>query len=389
MVRPLNYTITIPNNVFNVGIKTEQTASVSHLTNALSSSNNSWSTSALSSISSLQLVSSTDIRSNVSGFFGDSILCQKIAQIWKQLCDAISDCFSKIYRWICSPFMPPAYPIINVDMSKDTLQKIYWGLGKENKWMECIDGRYHNLGKDVFDRGTHQGTVEPGFIASMEETFGFVHNFINSKIDADWYLLLHKHTCAHFNGDPSAFLMGQEKVGVFRTSDDYIRCAALTGFYAVTPEARAEFQALDQALKSEFGDSYGLGEMVYNDAAQTSTCLDYKPMSRDQVRRIFNKFLFEFYQEIERATTPDQKLWTIAKLHQRLEWLHPVRDGTARTSTALMNKFLTDYGFHPAILEYPHVSTTYGLAQWKQYLQNGLLKWEEQRARLNPTSSGG
>ncbi len=342
----------------------------------------------INSISSPQPVSSShsQIRANVPSFFGASALCQKIAHIWKQFCDAISDCFSKAYRWITSPFAPPAYPIINRNMSKEALQKIYWGLGRENKWRECIDGAYHHLGKHVFDRGTHRGTVEPGFIASMEEACGFVNNFINSKIDANWYLLLHKHTCAHFNGDRTAFLMGQEKVGVFRGSDDYVSCTPKGAPYAVTPEARIEFQALDEALKRELGESYGLGVMVYTDSSQTLTRLNYKTMSRDQVRRVFNKFLFGFYQEVERATTADQRLWAIAKLQQRLEWLHPVRDGTARTNTALMNKFLTDYGFHSALLEYPHVSTSYGLTRWKQYLQNGLLKWEEQRARLNSTS---
>jgi hypothetical protein len=383
MVRSLDYKITMPPGPFNNGITPAQSSSATLITETSSSFNHS--TRALSSISSLQptSLSGTSMRMNVSNFFGNSAFCQKIAQIWTELCGAISDFFSKIYGWICSPFVSPNYPIINVNMSKEALQKIYWGLGRDNKWMECIDGRYHNLGKYVFDRGTHQGTVEPGFIASMEETFGFVNNFINSEITADWYLLLHKHTCAHFNGDPSAFLMGQEKVGVFRTNDDHIGCT-LAGIYAVTPEGRSEFQALDQALKREFGDSYGLGEMVYTDASQTSTRLNYKAMSREQVGRIFNKFLDEFYREVKGATTPDQKLWAIARLQQRLEWLHPVRDGTARTSTALMNKFLTDYGFHPAILEYPHVSSSYGLAQWKQYLQNGLLKWEQQRARFNP-----
>jgi hypothetical protein len=342
--------------------------------------NNSWMTNALSTISGSS--SNVSLQNNVLGCLRNSALCQKMGQIWKAFCDAISDCFSKIYGWIAAPFALPRYPAINENMSKDALQRIYWGLGRDNKWMECVDGRYHHLGKYVFDTGAHAGTVERGFIASMEKTFSFVHNFISSKINADWYLLLHKHTCAHFNGDLSVFLMGQEKVGVFRTSDDEINCT-LAGVYAVTPEARAEFRTLDQALKREFGDSsYGLGEMVHTDVLQTSTHLSYKIMSRDQIRRIFNKFLNEFYQEIHRATTPDQRLWAIARLHQRLEWLHPVKDGTSRTSIALMNKFLTDYGFHPAILEYPHVSSSYGLARWKQYLQNGLLKWEQQQAKL-------
>lgn len=339
---------------------------------------------AQSSISTLDSHGSSAVRLNANDglFSSTSSICQKIAEIWKAFCQKISSCLSKIYLYLQSFYVTP-YPEINQNMSMDALLKLYWGLGKENKWRECIDGRYHHLGKDVFDRGTHAGTVEPGFIASMEETFTFVEKYLNKKIDADWYLNLHKHTCAHFNGDPSAFLMGQEKVGVFRNSDDNI-CCTLAGYYVVSHQAKAEFEALDQALKTEFGPSYGLGQMVYTDALHQSCRLTYKPMSRDQVRRIFNKFLNEFYQEVERARTPDEKLMAIAKLQQRLEWLHPVRDGTARTSTALMNKFLTDYGFHPAILEYPHVSSSYTLAQWKAYLQNGLVKWEQERARLNP-----
>ncbi len=263
--------------------------------------------------------------------------------------------------------------------TKDT----YWGLGRDNKWMECVDGVYHHLGRHVFDHGSHGGTVEPGFIQSMEKACIFVENFLNFKIDADWYLLLHKRTCSHFNGGP-AFLMGQEKVGVFRGSDDHISCHLNPPHYPVTPQARAEFRALDQQLKREFGDSYGLGEMTFTDAARTCTHLTYKTMNRMQIRHVFNKFLNEFYQEIEQSTTPDQKLWAIAKLQQRLEWLHPVRDGTARTSTVLMNKFLTDCGFHPAILEYPHRSSSLSMAQWKEYLQDALLKWEERKKRLNP-----
>ncbi len=300
------------------------------------------------------------------------------------LIHAIPSYLASVFKWGKTQWVANRiYPVISKNLSQEALKKAYWGLGPANKWMELIDGVYHHLGMYAFDRGSHGGAVEPGFIHSMEESCIFTQDFLNAKIDADWYLLLHKHTCAHFNGGP-AVLMGQEKVGVFRDSDDQIACNLNPSHYQVTPEARAEFQALDQELKREFGDSYGLGEMTFTDAAQTSTQLRYKAMSRAQVARIFNKFLTEFYQEIERATTPDQKLWAIAKIQQRLEWLHPVRDGTARTSTVLMNKFLTDCGFHPAILEYPHRSSSLSLSQWKQYLQEGLLKWEQLKARLNP-----
>lgn len=309
-------------------------------------------------------------------------ICQKIDQIWRSVCHAIISTCSKIYYWVHDCFVT-SYPKINNDISTETLRKLYWGLGRENKWRECIDGRYHDLGKDVFDVGSHGGTVEPGFIGSMEETFTHVERYLNRRVDADWYLGLHRHTCAHFNGDPAAFLMGQEKVGVFRNSDDSIHCH-LSGQYSVSAAAKAEFDALNDELRREFGPDYGLGEMIYTNPLTNDVRLNYKPMSRAQVRIVFNKFLTDFYREVESAATPDAKLMAIAKLHQRLEWLHPVRDGTSRTTIATSNKFLTDYGFHPAILEYPHVSSSYTQLEWKNYLQNGLVKWERERARLCP-----
>lgn len=318
--------------------------------------------------------------------FGNWKICQKIKELWLEFCRTIRSFFESAYRWVtCNPSR--TYPIINMNFSPEQLLKLYWGLGKDEKWRECIDARYHHLNdKYCFDKGTHGGTVEPGFISSMEETFTFVQNYLNKRIDADWYLELHKHTAAHFKGSENGTLMGQEKVGVFRNSDDYIH-AGFSGQYFPRPEAIAELNALNASLQTEFGDSYKLGEFIYTNDAKTDMRLNYHAMSRSQVRTIFDKFLNEYYKEIAEAATADQKLWAIAKLQQRLEWLHPVRDGTARTTTALLNKHLTDNGFHPALLEYPHVSSSYGLADWKNYLQDGLIKWENTRDRYNPAST--
>jgi len=374
---PIDFTMTIPAHLYRQAENQGQSSNIPQRIPATFSSGIVQSSTGSSSTSPL--------RNNVKWSFWESNLCQKIIQIWRQCCESVSSWFSAMYQKIFprpSP-LPLVYPQINTDMSREAVKKIYWGLGRDHKWMECVDGRYHHLGKYVFDRGTHAGTVEPGFIASMEETFTFIEHFLQLKVNADWYLLLHKHTCAHFDGNPDIYLMGQEKVGLFRDSGDGICCGLHPPHYPVSAQARAEFYALDQELKREFGDSYGLGTMTYNPATG-STSLSYLSMSQSQIRRIFNKFLNEFYQKAETATTPDQKLWAIAELQQKLEWLHPVKDGTARTSTAMMNKFLTDFGFHPAILEYPHRSSTLTKAEWKKYLQEGLLKWEQERAKLNP-----
>jgi Fic/DOC family len=306
-----------------------------------------------------------------------SDLAHYIVRIWSDFVRTLS---TQIYRFqfLVKRVFGLSYPEINYDLSKEKLRNLYWGLGKEGKWRECIDGRYHHLGKHVFDTGAHKGTVEPGFIASMEQSFPYVEKKLGQKIDSDWYLGLHKLTCAHFNGDPTVYLMGQEKVGVFRNTEDNIHCG-LNGAYSVSTEAKAEFDALDAELKRELGADYGLGTMTYTSPLRLDVSMAYKPMSRDQVKRVFDRFLNAFYAEVEGTASPDAKLLAIARLHQRLEWLHPVRDGTARTSTDLLNKHLTDYGFHPAILEYPHVSSSYTLQQWKEYLKNGLLKWELER----------
>ena len=343
--------------------------------------------SAISTIQNGSTSSPSTLSGKNVGFGGYlSSICERLSQIWNRIYWAFADFFSDVYRLITGTPLLRSYPQINENLSRDALLKLYWGLGMQNKWRECIDGRYHHLNdKFCFDRGAHGGTVEPGFISSMEETFTFVQNYVNLKVDANWYLHLHRHTAAHFRGDENGTLMGQERVGVFRDADDNIS-AGFSGYYQPTQEALNEFNALNQELKREFGDSFGLGDFIYTDASRTGMSLKYKPMSRAQITRIFNKFLVEYYGEIERATNPDQKLLAIAKLQQRLEWLHPVRDGTARTSTAFMNKNLTENGFHPAILEYPHVSSSYGLAQWKDYLQSGLVRWERERARLNPSA---
>ncbi len=300
------------------------------------------------------------------------ITVKRIWSCWCAFCSKVAQCFK-----------PRTFPKVNRDLSPEGLKKMYWGLGKENKWREFIDGKYHHLNdKFCFDKGVPGSHVEPGFIASMESAAIFVESSLGKRIDADWYLQLHRHVAAHFNGAATTTIVGQEKIGMFRNSDDHTAWKDLSGEYAMTTAAQAEFERLNEELKREFGPTYGVGTLTYNNPEKTSTYLRYQSMSREQFRQVFDKFLNECYQELGKATTPDQKLMAIAKLQQRLEWLHPPCDGSSRTNTLLMNKLLTEHGFHPALLKFPHVSSTYGLNKWKLYLQQGLIHWENECARL-------
>lgn len=268
------------------------------------------------------------------------------------------------------------YATINAQASIEQLRSTYFGLGP-NKWKECIDAKYHHLGKDVFALGLHGGCIEPGYVPSMEAAHEFCARYLNKKVDADWYLQLHQITCRHFDGDERVYLMTQDRVGVFRDSDDYVGWYP-SGTYAVTPEAKAELKALHEEVWRDLGPDYGMGGFE-TDASTGVVYHRYHRMTREQIRDVFTKFLNEFYTEVEQAPNPDKKLEAIAKLNKRLELLHPVKDGSGRTNTAFINKILTEYGFHPVLLDNPYFSTSYGLKRWTDYFKAGLQKWEAQR----------
>lgn len=269
------------------------------------------------------------------------------------------------------------YATIDHSASLEKLKEIYNGLGSD-KWKECIDAKYHHLGKDVFKLGLHGGCIEPEYVPSMEASFKFCEKYLNKKVDADWYLQLHQITCRHFDGDEDIYLMAQDRVGVFRDSDDNI-CWYPSGTYEVTPEAQIELKALDEEIAREFGPGYGMGEFAVDSSTRKITSHSYLKMSRGQIKVLFNKFLNQFYSEVEQAPNKDKKLEAIAKLNKRLELLHPVRDGSGRTNTAFINKILTEYGFHPVLLDNPFFSTTYGIKRWTEYFKAGLQKWEAQK----------
>ena len=98
-----------------------------------------------------------------------------------------------------------------------------------------------------------------------------------------------------------------------------------------------------------------------------------------QVPPIVERLFKKFHGEMEQANTDDEKIKCIADLFQMLEWLHPFHDGQGRTDLILLSKLLCQYGFNPAILEEPYVSTYFSLDDWVNYLKKGMEKWRCER----------
>lgn len=265
-------------------------------------------------------------------------------------------------------------PILNPQLSHQELSKKYFSLG-QYKALEAIDGYHHHYGMQVYDLGLHGGSKEKGYLQGIEKAHRFIGKYLNRKIDANWYLKLHRVACGHFRGSENDTLMGPEEVGIFRGPERGSMWVNPPVRYYFTSQAIQDFRALDLELKREFGDQAGLGELEILQDGQSNVY--YKKMPRELIAQTFNKFVNEFYQEANQAQTDDQRLAAIAKLRQRLEWLHPPRDGSGRTCCLVMNKLLVEYGFHPALLEYPYFSNSHHLSLWTEDLKLGLRNWEK------------
>jgi hypothetical protein len=269
-----------------------------------------------------------------------------------------------------NPFIPEGNGIAGIDEKE--FQFFYNLLGDE-KWKECIDGIYHSFGKNVFDLGLHRRETEPGFLASMLDVFQFLPDNYSRRVDASFYLDLHKVACSHFDGANTQTLIGQEKVGVFR--EESVKAILPSPHYSVSPEAMAAFSELNKVIATILGPSFCLGNIFISSWVPLQWTIYYNQMTSEQIEIVFNLFLSEFYTEINTATNDDEKLIAIAKLIQHLEWLHPPKDGCGRTDTALLNFLLTKYGFNPVLLDYPYISTCRGLIEWTSWLKKGMEEW--------------
>ncbi len=264
----------------------------------------------------------------------------------------------------------------NFQVSQLTFSHIYNALG-DKKWKEFVEGTLHRYGPYVFDQGLHKGNVEPGFAASMESAYEFLEKSFDRELDADFYLDLHQHACSHFDGPATQTLIGRDKVRSFRGREIHLTVPLnpVSG-YAMSQEGIDEFNELNRWINRRFGPSFALGRAQKNPHLPIEHMIIYHAMSREQVKILFSFFVNEFHFELSRANNKRQVLVTIAKLIQRLEWLHPVPDGCGRTDTALLNYLLAKYGHTPVLLDYPYRSSCLGLQEWVKELEEGMSKWK-------------
>ncbi len=109
-----------------------------------------------------------------------------------------------------------SYPVLSP--TKEQAKAQFWGLGQDY-WKQIIDGKYHHLGKLVFDEALHQGPKEPGFLHSLSLGYKFASKSLTEEPNVEFYKNLHKKLCWHFKGNENNTLITADQCGQFRTRE--------------------------------------------------------------------------------------------------------------------------------------------------------------------------
>ena len=74
---------------------------------------------------------------------------------------------------------------------EEEAKKVFWSLGEEEWWRQIFDGKYHQYGHMVFDKGLHGGPKEPGFYASAKAACEYVSEHFGEEEGVALYKKIH------------------------------------------------------------------------------------------------------------------------------------------------------------------------------------------------------
>ena len=263
----------------------------------------------------------------------------------------------------------------------DIAENIHNGLGRRNFWMQYMDrSAWKRYGKWVFDRGLHGKQTESGFLKSLEAAHIWAHETLikKEKITSKDYQDLHKIACAHFSGQAlrDGTLVEGDKVGAFRSD---LKKRPFATFETGYPLEKQQNVLAERAKALQLEDPLSTANYLRKIDESSSRLALYYPVVNN-FEEIISDLFEEFQKRIEVEEDPEQKLYLIAELFQKLELLHPFPDGQGRTDLLMLSLLLCRHGFNPPILDDPYVSSWMSTKDWVEYLKNGMKVWGEERS---------
>lgn len=286
---------------------------------------------------------------------------------------------------------------------------------------------------------------EPGFYLSMYNGCRFAASHINDRLSVSLYQRLHKILCAHFPSDQNlqknyGTLISGNAAGIFRLEEGISCQEPIYNLFPLTedqvfknysPEKlmrifsniadisrRPAFNNLNILYKAHRIEGKILAELKWgkslirqiqekieninayikqkslelNASDAVAIISQFKndiwlrisySIKPSEIALTVENVFRQFEANIAKADTRDKKIKCIAHLYQMLEWIHPFPDGQGRTDLVLLASLLSKHGINPAILIEPYVSTFCTSEDWNEYLEKGIIMWQEKHLSIS------
>lgn len=221
----------------------------------------------------------------------------------------------------------------------------------DETWRLYVDRDHQHHGPMVYDRGLHGRDAEPGFMESMASAHALASRELGSPLDRALLQRLHEAVLAH----------GAPKLA-YRDH----------AFHVTVAPRRLQRGSLPWLTRS----GAQLEEVEEDGVPRLRVLFVELEGGEESIVRRLERVLSAGRRAIARAKDADARLLAIARLHARLELLHPTEDGNTRRNLVLLDKLLVEHGFWPVILDEPNDVVVMDARRWAAALRRGMTRFQ-------------
>lgn len=258
--------------------------------------------------------------------------------------------------------------------------KISRYIALDGLWKLGLDAQDHNYGRLSYDNGTNTyKTAEPGYIDAMETALAYLFRTAEEELSPLFIKRLHFISCCDVRNVESY------STSAHASADDVGSRFALFGRCPLVTDCVTKEGLLEMA-KCCFVKAYcySQGETITLTPDTVEECWEAMqkaqgrngevgiPFGLDYQREVIFALIDEYEQNIAKAVTDDERILTIAKFAQQLEWAHFFPDGNLRTIRLLMLKLLIQNNLPLTCIRDPNIIDGHSAQQIADAIKQGM-----------------
>lgn len=253
---------------------------------------------------------------------------------------------------------------------------IFWGL-KDDWWKQIYDGKHHQHGPEVFDKGLHKRTVEPGYYASIKKACEYASTELGKPPTIELYKTIHSIACSHFES------VSREAINVDPNNREQFRaykiCSAV-GLIDVASKEEAKIEA-----KKKANSFFLLASFV--GALYNSYRIDITYGSKQELSKVPSEIKDQLFQRFENSyehvDTRDILENGFTPLDQALERAEQISQEIISTQKRLgLSKHFASFWVNPGA--HPAIQVTYRYDNPEEIEAAVKLLFDDYQAKLAP-----